>query len=231
MIVYLAVNRVNGKAYVGQTISTPRERMWRHIFNKPVSPFQHALRKYGAENFDACVLEQCTSKAELDEREKHWISHLGCRVPVGYNLALGGGGALGIEHPHLGEFNRREDVRQRRAERMRGEGNHFFGKTHTPETREKMARPRPSMQGRKRPDVSARLSGMVGPLNPAFGKKHTEEENKRNSELLSGARNPRFGKTWTPEQRKKISDGVKAAWHRPEVKERFLLSMRKGITS
>lgn len=207
-IIYIAVNRVNGKAYVGQTISTPKQRMWRHYFNAPFGLFGRALRKHGTNNFDCAVLERCSSKEALDIRETYWISHLSTIAPNGYNLAAGGRGALGIKHEHLAEFNRREDVRLRKRDSMQAENNHFYGKKHTPETLQKLSQPRPHMRGRKRPDVSARLSTMVGPKNHAFGKIYTEEERKKFGQ--PGDKNPRFGVKLSSELRQKIADGVKA---------------------
>lgn len=96
MIVYLAVNRVNHKAYVGQTRFTLAGRMGVHVHKsrtRKASYFQRAIAKHGVNAFDFAILECCESIPELQIRERYWISKLGCMYPTGYNVSSGGEGA------------------------------------------------------------------------------------------------------------------------------------------
>ena len=93
--IYKIVNRINGKIYVGQSIDII-ERWKQHgykAFNNKekgyTSAIHAAFRKYGIENFELEVLEEC-QVSELDERERYWIQELGCLVPNGYNILIGG---------------------------------------------------------------------------------------------------------------------------------------------
>lgn len=97
--IYLAVNRINQKAYVGQTVNRLAWRMMRHYGDNLTTPFCRALKKYGRENFDIAVLETCTTREDLDKQECHWIAHFGSMIPNGYNLTEGGYGASGFKHP------------------------------------------------------------------------------------------------------------------------------------
>lgn len=88
---------------------------------------------------------------------------------------------------------------------MSGEGNGFYGKRHSDET--KML-------------ISKNRSGKcVGEKHPFYGKHHTEESRMKMSEALSGEKNPRFGKKGkdcpiygrktSDETKKKISESNK----------------------
>ena len=72
-------------------------------------------------------------------------------------------------------------------ERMKGSGNPMYGKTHSPERIEA-------------------LRAQVGPLNPNYGHKWTDEQKKAMSEKLSGENNPNYGKHWSEETKKKQSE-------------------------
>lgn len=93
MIIYKITNKLNGKSYIGQTSKTLRTRWNQHCQSnrKRASPLiRDAIAKYGADNFEAVVLEICKTKDELNEREKYWIFAHGTFVPNGYNLTTGG---------------------------------------------------------------------------------------------------------------------------------------------
>jgi group I intron endonuclease len=98
MIVYLAVNKVNQKAYVGQTAHDLTGRLASHAIkgrHAYASHFQRAVNKYGLDSFDVAILEQCSNKLELNDAERRWIQYFGSVVPVGYNVGSGGEGSLG----------------------------------------------------------------------------------------------------------------------------------------
>ena len=89
--IYLITNKVNGKKYVGQSIDI-EERWKRHIIASKKSELHihRAIRKYGIDNFDFSILEEC-SVDKLDEREIYWISELDT-YNNGYNMTIGGKG-------------------------------------------------------------------------------------------------------------------------------------------
>lgn len=110
--IYLIKNKLNGKCYVGQSIDI--EARWKqHIIdskNKCNQAIHKAISKYGKENFEFSVLEECSAD-ELDEREIHWIKELDTfNSNSGYNCTLGGGGRNEGKDSYSAEYNR---VRQK----------------------------------------------------------------------------------------------------------------------
>ncbi len=101
MFVYVIVNDVNLKIYVGKTIA---ENL-RLYFQKKLYDAEHpdksrsnsylyaAMRKYGREHFHIYPLFKGTTDAEICEHEKLLIKALASRHPdIGYNICHGGEG-------------------------------------------------------------------------------------------------------------------------------------------
>lgn len=91
-IIYLFVNKANGKCYVGQTTNEARRyESHRYCCKESGSFFHKAIKKYGFINFDYVVLHRgIKTRGELNfletlEIKKHFSFH-----PGGYNLTTGG---------------------------------------------------------------------------------------------------------------------------------------------
>ena len=95
--IYKVTNKINGKVYIGQSVDIGRR--WReHMTAKDDIYFHKAIQKYGVENFEWEVIEQCKKK-DLDEREIYWIEYYDS-FNKGYNCTRGGDGVSGGEdHP------------------------------------------------------------------------------------------------------------------------------------
>lgn len=93
MIIYKAVNKINGKMYIGQTINKLQRRLRNHL-NCEKTAFSNALKKYGLSSFNLLIIENCNSREELNEREMYWIKYYDCISPKGYNLTSGGNGPV-----------------------------------------------------------------------------------------------------------------------------------------
>lgn len=93
-IIYRVTNKINGKVYIGQTIQSLKDRWYRHCAKKNLSKaemnmhIKRAIFKYGKENFDIEVLEECDSSM-LNERERYYISYFDS-YHNGYNSTPGG---------------------------------------------------------------------------------------------------------------------------------------------
>lgn len=88
-IVYVHINRSNGKAYVGQTCQDTRRR-WRKTdttYNeyRGCTVFLKALKAHGWEAFDTIELVSCTNQIDLDYMEEYFIHLYDCVAPKGYN--------------------------------------------------------------------------------------------------------------------------------------------------
>lgn len=98
--IYKITNKVNGKVYIGQTYNV--DYRWLHHksdlnHNRHHNVhLQSAWNKYGSDNFDFVILEQCPVE-QLDVREQFWIKQYDS-YNHGYNLDYGGSGIRGYKH-------------------------------------------------------------------------------------------------------------------------------------
>ena len=101
--IYKVTNKINGKVYIGQSVDIGR-RWHQHMTAEDDIYFHKAIQKYGVENFEWEVIEQCKKK-DLDEREIYWIEYYDS-FNNGYNCTKGGGGCNGAPlHQCSGEAN------------------------------------------------------------------------------------------------------------------------------
>lgn len=99
IIIYKITNIINNKCYIGQTTQKdPYRRISRHftdaLHNKLDTKFCRAIRKYGKENFYYDFIDTATTKEELNQKEKYWISYYNS-IDKGYNMVEGGIGFVG----------------------------------------------------------------------------------------------------------------------------------------
>ena len=86
--IYAHINKMNHKAYIGQTVQNPIQR-WHNGYGYIHNPkFYAAIKKYGWNNFEHIVIEEVPDIV-LDESEKFWIFMFDS-VINGYNLEYGG---------------------------------------------------------------------------------------------------------------------------------------------
>ena len=96
MIIYEAINKINGKRYIGQTIYSLNHRKKQHLSSIKYNTtgctlFKRAIEKYGSNNFEWKVVDSAKSHTELDAKESFWISFFGTTNPMkGYTLKGGG---------------------------------------------------------------------------------------------------------------------------------------------
>lgn len=98
--IYKYQNKLNGNIYIGQSVDINR-RYNQHLqeanSNKAITAIDLAISKYGIENFDFSIIEECP-KEKLDERERYWIQYYDS-YNNGYNNTPGGVSLRGSEHP------------------------------------------------------------------------------------------------------------------------------------
>jgi group I intron endonuclease len=106
-IIYKIKNKINEKEYIGCTINTLKKRIeehvWRCLNSDSNSKFCNSLRKYGIENFESEILEECDVK-EIYSKEKKYIEKYETYTK-GLNSTLGEEGCLGYKHS--------EDIRKK----------------------------------------------------------------------------------------------------------------------
>lgn len=85
MQIYKTTNLINGKIYIGQN----RTCVPSYLGSGKL--ITEAILKYGRENFEKTILEECQTIEQINERERYWISYYNSTDrKIGYNISPGG---------------------------------------------------------------------------------------------------------------------------------------------
>ncbi|MDO8659563.1 MAG: NUMOD3 domain-containing DNA-binding protein [Candidatus Parcubacteria bacterium] len=194
-LIYRAVNRINGRAYIGQTIQGVEERIKEHkkdMIYYPDIKFYRALQKYGFDNFEWEVICDKIPYDMLNIYEIWFIDFYSSYI-CGYNSTIGGGGApCSLE------------TREKLSKKLKG-------RILTPEWREKISKTRKEL------GLSAGsknyMFGKRGKEHPSFGVPCTEDRKKKisiaNKGKLKGRISPNKGRNFSPESKAKMSEAQK----------------------
>ena len=93
MFIYLIINKINSKLYVGQTIRSIESRWKQHMVDikRLKTHLANAIKKYGKENFSIHKIIECETRDELNKQEAYWIKYFDTKNPKkGYNMTIGG---------------------------------------------------------------------------------------------------------------------------------------------
>lgn len=160
--VYVHVNKVNDKVYVGMTNDISRR--WRvggieykppRTENQNGRSFWNAIKKHGWGSFKSRVLVDGLSYEQAIEKEKEYIKkYRSHEKERGYNISTGGnGGRVYDEHPrgmlgkaHNEKFRKRQSLLMRRLNKegktgavwKNGHPRGMLGKTHSEEYKERL---------------------------------------------------------------------------------------------
>lgn len=95
--VYLILNKVTGKTYVGQHKSS---NTWsKDTYMGSGKLLKRAQAKYGIENFEKFFIQCCETREELNNQEEFWIAEYRKRGKAEYNIANGGQGGQLVDNP------------------------------------------------------------------------------------------------------------------------------------
>lgn len=120
--VYMHVNKINGKRYIGITSQTPSSRWKGGLGYKKQRRFFSAIVSYGWNNFDHIILRDNLSKEEAEKMEFELIQEYHSNdLRYGYNIENGG------------VTNKLSDEQKEHLRHIN------LGKHHSPETRKKMS--------------------------------------------------------------------------------------------
>lgn len=107
--IYKITNKINGNIYIGQTIQTLAQRWGNHVHaalteghRDYTCPLHNAIRKYGKDNFEKIIIEECSIE-ELNDKEKYWIQYYNS-YNNGYNASLGGDGHQKYDYITIAEY-------------------------------------------------------------------------------------------------------------------------------
>lgn len=189
------------KSYIGQVYNRTPEQRWgtngRGYLQKrkdeQYSYFGNAIKKYGWDNFQHKVLLviECETLEELvfwlDQWETFYIEKYDSFYN-GYNGTNGGKNGYIVtdetkyrqSESHKKYYDTEQGLKQcqQHSERMSGELNPFYGKTHDDEARQKISDSRKNYVGEKHP--------MYGKDGGFKGKTHTEETKQKMSKNMKG---------------------------------------------
>lgn len=186
-IIYLTTNKINGKKYIGMCKNTHSR-----LYLGSGKLFKQALKKYGKENFERTVLQECETFEELSRAEEYWIKQYGAVESQDfYNLTSGG---FGGNSDYMKEYwtlftkDERKKLRNWQRRSMIGENNPMYGKKHSEETKKKISNKLKGKSGywkNKKLSISTKQKlseigkTLIGDKNPFFGKKHSEETKRK----------------------------------------------------
>ena len=129
IVLYQAINLVNGKRYFGITQSGLGKRVGRHYraarFHQKGAVIGAAIRKYKQRNIKFSVVAVCPNWEYAKALEIAAIA----KFKPEYNITTGGDGAPGYRHT---------EEHKRRVSKWQSGNKHWLGKKHSLETIEKM---------------------------------------------------------------------------------------------
>jgi group I intron endonuclease len=141
--IYKITNPKN-KVYIGQTINVENrlKTYEKGLHFKGQIRLYNSYKKYGWSSHIFEILENC-DESKLNERERYWQDYYNVLGKEGLNCKLT------QTSSKSGQLS--EETKNRIGNANRGRVGHFNGKNHTPESIEKMKKPKPEgfNKGRK----------------------------------------------------------------------------------
>lgn len=132
--IYLTTNKVNNKKYIGMCKNTHKK-----YYLGSGKLLKEAIKKYGKENFERVVLQECETFEELSKAEEYWIKKYNAVENEDfYNLTSGGfGGNSDYLKEYWNSFTKEERKISRKWSKnnMTGSNNPMYGKKHSEETK------------------------------------------------------------------------------------------------
>ena len=230
--IYLLMNVVTGKCYVGQTTGLLESRFKRHVkdaVNGSDVYLHRSIRKYGADNFVKRTLQRCTEPL-LDAFERHYIQQLGTLAPHGYNLTKGGdGGGYGRRSKRERKLIGKKIAASNAWRDQSNEKKEFYETTEGVACRARISK---ALTGRRLSDkvranhskgLHARYSNVEAheQTSRALLRHHASAAGASTRSALSKAAKLRAanGQYFSAEARKRISARAVEQWATPELRE------------
>jgi len=178
--IYQIRNLVNGKIYIGSSISLPErwaehKRTLRRTCHRNIY-LQRSWDKYGEDAFIFEVLEIVTDVSNLIKLEQLYLD----THSPDYNMAKC------ATAPMQGR-NHTEETKHKIASAQSGDKGYWWGKSVSDERKQKISKK------------------VAGKNHPNFGKKFSKERRKKMSEVVSGDKHPNWGKHLSESTKRRIA--------------------------
>lgn len=138
--IYMILNKINGKKYVGQRKSMKFCHQDKYMGSG--KKLKCAIKHYGIENFEKLLVQYVETKEEANKQEEFWIAHYDTTNPEkGYNISKGGDG--GAIPGHIVTEATRKKIGEANSKSLKGhipwnKGKKLPSRTVSEETREKI---------------------------------------------------------------------------------------------
>ena len=177
--IYLIVNNVNGKTYVGKRKFKRKSSTFsKDGYMGSGKYLKAAQEKYGIENFEKFLITYTSSENDACEKEQFWIAHYKSLGKAEYNISKGGDGG-DIRKGYKNSPEARKKISESWKKRKEN------GWTFSEESRRKMA---DAKKGRKLSEETKRKMSEArkGPKNWTYCRCFSEEHRKKISEAKKG---------------------------------------------
>ena len=204
--IYMTTNLIDGKKYIGQHKSTKFDPDYKGSGKY----LKLAMNKYGRENFETIMLQECYSKEEIDKQEAYYIDRYDAvNSNQFYNLVPGGFGnnRSGVRYMHRGTEYRKVPIDE--IPEYLANGFVFGGPIPSRETVEKRAN---SNRGQKRKPITGERISIA-----TTGKKRTQAYRDYVSERFNGRPSETKGTIFVHHPELKITKRIK-----PELLNEYL---------
>ena len=145
--VYVHINKINNKMYIGITHKTVKERWGLNgeRYTREDTVFSRAIKKYGWDNFKHIIMYDNFSEKQAKEKERLLIklfhTYIHDENCNGYNMTIGGEGVVGVIHK---KYKMSEETKKLISEKQKlayknGRIPTFLGRKHTEETKRKIS--------------------------------------------------------------------------------------------
>lgn len=193
--VYVRTNLVNGMQYVGQSGDfETREKQFNRIKQRYANKLLTKDRQeFGLENFSLKILAEVDTQEEAWELEKKFIKELDTKFPNGYNMGDGGKDSSGTKHTDESRENMSQ-ASKKFWDELSDEDKENFSRNIREIMSSQERREAKSKQMKQffkeHPEFIEKIRELgktrIGGKNPFFGKHHSEEFKRKQSEKSKG---------------------------------------------
>lgn len=219
--VYITINMINGKMYIGQHRCKYEEQFTDGYLGSGTI-IRNAIKKYGKENFKRIILEYADNQEDLNALERKYVDESIICNENFYNLVIGGGAPLGMKHSDETRNKISEALKGRRLseEHKKKLSIANTGKTRTEEQNRQHGEFMKLLYASEPGRIEKLRERMLGNMCHK-GHAHTDESKRKMSESRRGKKAWNKGKQFSEESRKRMSEAHKGKQLSEKIREKM----------